>query len=81
MRSEEWWRRALELLLYPYLIHDMTPFYIARRRRKINRVMFPMKHIFMGIIYKGVLGRYMNCAPLPPLLTPNSSLLTDFCFP
>ena len=23
---------------------------------------------------KGGLGRYMNCAPLPPLLTPNSSL-------
>lgn len=26
---------------------------------------------------KGVLGRFMNCAPLPPLLTPHSSLFLD----
>ena len=25
---------------------------------------------------KWVLGRYISCAPLPPLLTPNSSFLT-----
>ena len=26
------------------------------------------------VLYDRGLGRYMNCAPLPPLLTPNSSL-------
>ena len=28
----------------------------------------------ISFFIKGVLGRYMNCAPLPTLLTPNSSL-------
>ena len=26
----------------------------------------------ISFFIKGVLGRYMNCAPLPPLLTPHS---------
>ena len=31
MRSEEWWRRALALLLYRQVSSITIPFYIARR--------------------------------------------------
>ena len=33
-----------------------------------------MNKLFYIIKKGGVLGRYMNCAPLPPLLTSNFSL-------
>ncbi len=63
MRSEEWWRRALELLSYQLHTNSKIPFYIARRDLNMDST----------IKYKkGALGRFMNCAPLPPLLTPHS---------
>ena len=48
---------------------------IARGRMITFISTFHVKHegIRWGLkIQKGVLGRFMNCAPLPPLLTPHS---------
>ena len=41
--SEEWWRRAIALLLHRWMPSGKIPFYIVRRRLKTDRVMFHMK--------------------------------------
>ena len=43
VRSEEWRRRALELLLDRWVARGMISFYIARRFWKTNGVMFHVK--------------------------------------
>ena len=58
------------LLLYQLISSAMFPFYIARRKLKMDRVMSHMKHI--SKYKKGYWGASKFCAPLPPLLTPNS---------
>ena len=72
-----------ELLLYGYNLLSPSSFLYARRflyavskeQQAVYR--YHQQSTINGSLYKkGVLGRYMNCASLPPLLTPNSSLLT-----
>ena len=51
MRSEEWWRRALELLLYQLHTNSKIPFYIARRCLKRLSLYFMRNNSYKGYYF------------------------------
>ena len=83
MRNEELGMVAASPRIALILITSISkiPFYIARRIHKMDRDMFHVKRISIHFHIKnkkGVLGRFINCAPLPSFRIPNFSFLIDF---